>query len=121
MYGLPLNNIDIIYVGAAPGTGWQRTLLKRDFQGHIYTYDPSRILLNESLKSHVTSSRRKIESVSDLNSALSSIDRNGNKFIFIWDVRGEVSGLLPDDRDVIISEEIDNLNMIIQEEKFRKN
>lgn len=121
IYGLPLNGVDIIYVGASPGEGWQQSLIKRDFKGNVYAYDPSRMIIHESLKGQITLFRRRVESASDLSSALNAISRNGRKFVFIWDVRGEVSGLSPDDRDSVIDREIANLNLILQDDKFREN
>lgn len=115
MYGIPTKHVDVIYVGGSPGVGWVDTLSRRVFARTVVNIDPADMVYTENLPFTLAHQKTCVRSASDLYVALNLID---GPFVFIWDVRSDVSHLNEEERSFVIQDEIFLLNAILKDERF---
>lgn len=102
----------IVYVGAAPGDGWKQTLDLFPLVSKVVAVDP------RPLSGHVNDPR-----VSYLPEAITTCEQllaasNAEEKNLVWDVRKDMTA---ENRNAIISEEIEQLNSILSDPRLYEN
>lgn len=110
MFGMAMKR-DIIYVGSAPGTGWQMCLKHIGFRNKVYSFDPAPLDTSYGIGDYVVHIQKRVQGPNDIWTEVPP-----GQYDLIWDVRGDTSSNYTDAESIIpiINSEIEILYSILE-------
>lgn len=117
MFGMAMKR-DIIYIGSAPGTGWQACLRTLGYGNKIYSFDPLPLDTTHGSSENIIHIQKMINGPSDIWTEIPP-----GAYDLIWDVRGDTSSNYTDSANVvsIVESEIQILYSILECPHTSKN
>lgn len=117
MFGMAMKR-DIIYIGSAPGTGWQTCLKALGYGNKIYSFDPLPLDAALGTNNNVIHVQKMITGPNDIWTEVPP-----GAYDLIWDVRGDTSSNYTDSESVIpiVESEIQILYSILECPHTSKN